>query len=312
MKTFIFSALALGMMASCSNTEVEGIDAVDNGEPVAIQLSAGVQTNVVAGLSRAAITGADGVFVATVLGWEGSAADYSVAAKWNTTTNNISAQANGDVITLTEAEYYNPSKEVNTYMKAYYPEGTVTAGNYNFTTPVKDGTQDILVSTEVVGNRANATNKVFTFTHPLTQLNFSAIEGNGWGTGSVGSVKSITLKDVSVATGVKISDNSLVSESIVAGLAVTNITEAGIAVGKTDTPMGDPVMIVPTTKNEILVDVVMADGISFSNVKVTTTDDTFMAGKAYTITLTFNNKKVAGTAIVTDWTTGGTGSGTVE
>ena len=31
MKTFIFSALALGMMASCSNTEVEGIDAVDNG-----------------------------------------------------------------------------------------------------------------------------------------------------------------------------------------------------------------------------------------------------------------------------------------
>ena len=122
MKTFIFSALALGMMASCSNTEVEGIDAVDNGEPVAIQLSAGVQTNVVAGLSRAAITGADGVFVATVLGWEGSAADYSVAAKWNTTTNNISAQANGDVITLTEAEYYNPSKEVNTYMKAYYPE----------------------------------------------------------------------------------------------------------------------------------------------------------------------------------------------
>ncbi|WP_251234510.1 fimbrillin family protein [Bacteroides nordii] len=313
MKTFIFSALALGMMASCSNTEVEGIDVVDNGEPVAIQLSAGVQTNVVAGLSRAAITGADGVFVATVLGWEGSAADYSVAAKWNTTTNSISAQANGEAITLTKTEYYNSSKEVNTYMKAYYPEGTVTTGNYNFTTPLKDGTQDILVSTEVVGNRSNTTNKVFTFTHPLTQLNFSAIEGSGWGTGSVGSVKSITLKGVSVATGVKISDNSLVSESVDAGLAVTNIdAEAGIAVGKTDTPMGDPVMIVPTTKNEILVDVVMADGISFSNVKVTTTDDTFMAGKAYAITLTFNNKKVAGTATVTDWTTGGTGSGTVE
>lgn len=311
MKTFIFSALALGMMASCSNTEVEGIDAVDNGEPVAIQLSAGVETNVVAGLSRAAITGEDGVFVATVLGWEGSTADYSVATKWKTTTNNISAQANDEAITLTEAKYYSSDKAVSTYMKAYYPAGIATAGNYNFTTPVKDGTQDILVSTEVVGNRSNTTNKVFTFTHPLTQLKFSAIEGNGWGTGSVGSVKSITLKDVSVATGVEISDNSLVSESI-ASLVVTNITEAGIAVGKTDTPMGDPVMIVPTTKNEILVDVVMTDGISFSDVKVTTTDDTFMAGKAYTITLTFNNKKVAGTATVTDWATGGTGSGTVE
>ena len=65
MKTFIFSALALGMMASCSNTEVEGIDAVDNGEPVAIQLSAGVQT--AATVSRALIENGS-KFTATVLG----------------------------------------------------------------------------------------------------------------------------------------------------------------------------------------------------------------------------------------------------
>ena len=67
MKTFIFSALALGMMASCSNTEVEGIDAVDNGEPVAIQLSAGVETTT--GVTRAAIEDGN-KFKAIVLGWE--------------------------------------------------------------------------------------------------------------------------------------------------------------------------------------------------------------------------------------------------
>lgn len=47
MKTFIFSALALGVMAGCSNTEIE--DVVDSGEPVAITLNAGVETAVVVG-----------------------------------------------------------------------------------------------------------------------------------------------------------------------------------------------------------------------------------------------------------------------
>ena len=58
MKTFIFSALALGVMAGCSNTEIE--DVVDSGEPVAITLNAGVETAVVVG-TRAAI-GTDELF----------------------------------------------------------------------------------------------------------------------------------------------------------------------------------------------------------------------------------------------------------
>ena len=80
MKTFIFSALALGVMAGCSNTEIE--DVVDSGEPVAITLNAGVETAVVVG-TRAAI-GTDELFKATVLGWEGdNVADYKVAPTWS-------------------------------------------------------------------------------------------------------------------------------------------------------------------------------------------------------------------------------------
>ena len=104
MKTFIFSALALGMMASCSNTEVEGIDPVDNGEPVAIQLSAGVETNVVAGLTRAAITG-DATFTAKILGWEDAAA-YTADPSWSSTASGIKASGKTDKLQLAATQYY--------------------------------------------------------------------------------------------------------------------------------------------------------------------------------------------------------------
>lgn len=309
MKTFIFSALALGMMASCSNTEVEGIDAVDNGEPVAIQLSAGVETNVVAGVTRAAITGKDGVFVATVLGWEKTGdADYATNRTWLTTTNNISAQANGEAITLQEIEYYSSNKEVSTYMKAYYPAGTAENGVYTFTTPEQDGTQDVLVSGEVKGSRIDAATKSFVFTHPLTQLQFSVKAGETW---KGGSVKSIALKSIKLATGVNIADNSLVSKDVVS-LSITGIDAAGVEVKTAAAKVGAPTMILPITGKTISIDVEMMDGTSFENITVTTEDESFIAGKAYAIELTFKNKKIDGTATVQDWTDGGKTTGDVE
>ena len=52
MKTFVFSAVAMAVLASCTNSAID--DVVNNDEPVAIRLSAGVQANVV--VSRAPIT----------------------------------------------------------------------------------------------------------------------------------------------------------------------------------------------------------------------------------------------------------------
>lgn len=312
MKTFIFSALALGMMASCANTDVEGVSTVDNGEPVAIQLSAGVQQNVV--VSRAPITNG-GKFIATVLGWEAKGdVSYSADTTWMANTNEISALTTGEDVVLVTPKFYNPDIDVTTYMKAYSPVGTVTGGTYTFTSLIEDGTQDVLVSNEVTGSRSDADVKAFKFTHPLTQLQFVVKGGDGW---TSGAVKSIALKAVKVATGVKVTDNSLVTKDE-ASLDVSGIDDAaGVEVvkvvdGVKGTNAGSPIMIVPTTGKEITIDVTMVSGITYKGIKVTSADATFAAGKAYTITLTFQNKKVSGTATVEEWATGGEGSGIVQ
>lgn len=301
MKTFIFSALALGMLASCANTDVEGV--VENGEPVAIQLSAGVQQNVV--VSRAPITGAGTSFDATIFGWEvvkDATVDYTAASTWKTTTSeNISANASNEEISLTEIQYYNAVKTTTTYMKAYYPAGTITTGEYNFTADAKkDGTQDILVSNELTGSRADAVGKIFTFTHPLTQLKFAVKKGEGWKSDAAVSVKSITINGASIATGIKLKNNELITEAA-ALLTVNGITSVNLP--NTSTPIGDPVMIVPTTADKkITVDIVMSDDIEYKGVELSSTGGgTFDGGKAYTVTLTFTNKKVATGATVTDW-----------
>lgn len=314
MKTFIFSALALGMMTSCANTDVEGVSTVDNGEPVAIQLSAGVQQNVV--VSRAAITGADASFGANIFGWEvakDATVNYALASTWETTTSkDISANAKNEEMSLTDIKYYNANVDITTCMRAFYPVGTITAGVYSFSADVKkDGTQDILVSNEVKGSRADAADKIFAFTHPLTQLKFAVKKGDGWNSGNVGSVQSITIKGASIAEGIIIKNNELKTAS--AGDITVNIATP-IEVVDAQTPVGDPVMIVPTSAaNEITVDIVLDNGVKYSGVKLASTGSgTFDAGKAYTVTLTFNNKKVATGATVTDWDYSGTADIPVE
>ena len=110
MKTFIFSALALGVMAGCSNTEIE--DVVDSGEPVAITLNAGVETAVVVG--RRAAIGTDELFKATVLGWEGdNVADYKVAPTWTAISSDIKASSEvTNNITLTILNIINQMEPI--------------------------------------------------------------------------------------------------------------------------------------------------------------------------------------------------------
>lgn len=309
MKTFVFAAVAMALVSSCTSSEIDEI-VNENNELVAIQLSAGVQANVVAG-TRAALTGS-ATFKPTILGWEGTdVPNYATTeANWTaTTTNDILCDGTNTALALDAFQYYNANGAVKTYMKAFYPAGTVTTGAYSFDSPDKDGTLDVLVSDVVIGDKKDADNKKFTFAHPLTQLTFAAEAGDGW---RGGTVKSITLKGASVATGINIADGALVTESvseISVGLDANNkeITAKGGVVTVTT-----PVMIAPVVANAISIDIVMTDNTAFKGVLVTTDGDTFAAGKAYTITLTFQNKQIAGNASVTGWDATGIGSGTVE
>lgn len=308
MKTFIFSALALGMMVSCSNTEVEGIDAVDNGEPVAIQVTAGVKTNVVAGVTRAPLTG--GTFEATILGWEGTAApDYATATPWIVTAADINVATS---TTVTLNKYYDTDDAKKTYMKACYPAGTVTDGIYNFTGIAEDGSMDILYAGEISGSRAAAPVAGFVFNHVLTQIKFSIEAGDGLLNGT--KLKSIKLNAPQVATGIDLKSNTLVTKTPSTPISVT-IADGGIEIPDVAKSIDNSeLMIAPTTGKTMSLTVVTNDGTSdktFDNVVVTVDEgESFAAGTAYTITLTFK-EKISVETTVTTWKTS-TASGTVE
>lgn len=308
MKTFIFSALALGMMTSCANTDVEGVSTVDNGEPVAITLNTGVQQNVVAGVTRTPIT--NGNFEATILGWEGTdAPDYStVTPTWNTSSTIDASKET----TVTLDKYYNKNSATNTFMKACYPAGSVNGGVYGFTDAKEDGSVDILYAKQISGSRATAPTKGLEFNHMLTQIKFSIQAGDGLPAET--KLKSITLNDSKIATGIDLKTDALEIKAPANLITVPGITPTGIVIPDDVTPIeNSELMIAPTTGNTMELTVVTTDGVNdktFNKVTVTTEDASFTAGTAYTVTLTFK-EKISVNAKVSAWKNS-TATGEVE
>lgn len=305
MKTFIFSALALGMMTSCANTDVEGV--VENGEPVAITLSAGVQQNVV--VSRAPITGGN-TFKAKILGWEDTAL-YTGEPSWATTADNINATGVTDNLTLAAQQYYLANGK-STKMKAFYPSDAVidaTQKNiYKFTNT--DGQMDVLMASEVVGSK-NVTKPVaFEFTHPLTQLVFKLEAGAGFPDGV--KVTNITVNKMKLPVGIDVSTDAVVYSNETS-IPVPGITEATPASIGDEKAVGKPIMVEPIADGKFTVDITTSANRSYNGIDVELegiTVDNTGAGVAYVVTLVFK-EKIAVSASVTDWNNG-IGKGTVE
>lgn len=302
MKSCFFSAVAIALLASCSGSEVDEV--IDNGQPVAINLSAGVQT--ATAVSRAPITSGS-KFTATVLGWETADATpptYTSEAKWNSTAEEITASSTAADITLTPPQYYQ-SNGFKTYMKAISPVGTATTSTYTFTAPLTDGSVDVLVADAVSGDKVTSVGAL-AFKHALTQFNFEVKKGEGLGDDV--TVTSIQLNGVQLPTGVDLSNNSL---KLGAATNISALTGGTTVIGASAAPAGgNPVMVAPIAAANLTLDIVTSAG-TFDGVKVTTTGGDFMAGTSYTITLTFQKKKIDTTASVAEWVVG-TGSGTVE
>lgn len=308
MKTFVFSAVAMAVLASCTNSAID--DVVNNDEPVAIRLSAGVQANVV--VSRAPITSIES-FKPIILGWEGATAEYNQNPKWKaSTTQPIAGNASNFEITMDPLEYYNANASVNTFMKAFYVSGDIapamdSSKEYIYTFKNDNGDRDVLFATAISGNKSTNTTKAFEFKHLLTQIKFAVKEGAGLSENT--TLRSITLKNVKVPEGFDLSTDALTYVDK-AALLISDISSPTIN-GNTTTPLvvGSPVMISPMA--DLKLTVVTSVG-TFDDVSVNIDSDaSLMAGKAYTIALTFQQKAIAGKATVSDWEEG-TGSGTVE
>ena len=304
----ILPLLAMIFMAvSCSKNNNGSEE--QGGGPVKIVLSARVPSVSVSAMSmtKAPIYAGD-KFIPGVAGWETSvAADYTQAATWRTTTSEITANAIGASVSLTDDQVYHANDAVKTYMKAWYPDGNMSAGKVTFTTP-GDGTIDVLMAPQIAGSKSDHQNKVFSFGHMTTQLIFKVKEGTGLAAGT--KILAIKIKNAGLPVGIDLTTDVLMVNT--QELTVPGI-DGNVTIGTTDEGdiVGEPVMIAPFAGNEVFLEVTTSTA-TYDNVKATVADDTSLAaGKAYTITLTFDQSAVELQASLSDWVQG-VGAGTVE
>ena len=303
--------LAAACLCACSKGENE--EQLPGGDAV-IRLSAGLPSTSVQ--SKAAINSGD-KFTPAVAGWETSATvNYGTTPTWKTTTSEITASTTPQSVTLTTGQVYNADKTVKTYMKAWYPQGVLNNGMVLFTGDPNykdDGTTDVLLAGELVGDKSDRENKVLAFGHLTTQLKFVVKAGTGLAANT--KLTKIELKSVDVPSGIDLkadkplttSKNTLKVPDIDGNLTI-GTTAAGDEAGK-------PVMIVPPSGNTVKLKVTTSVGdktTEFDDIVATIdTDEKFQAGKAYTVTLTFSQKTIELSATLAEWSAG-TGSGTVE
>lgn len=294
--------LAAACLCACSKDKESGpLDGTAD-----IVLSAGLPSASVQ--SKAAINSGD-TFTPAIAGWESSAAvSYTAQPTWNTTTSEITASTTAQAVTLTAGQVYNADRTVKTYMKAWYPQGVLNNGNVLFTGD-QNGTVDVLLAGEVVGDKSDRENKVLAFTHLTTQFKFVVKAGPGLAAGT--KLTKIEFKNVKVPNGINLTTNALTTADKFS-LEVPDI-DGNLVIGTTAAgdAAGSPLMIVPPSGNTVTLKVTTSVA-EFDNIEATIDDDTaFQAGKAYTITLTFGQKNIELSATLAEWSAG-TGSGTVE
>lgn len=299
MKALVFSMLAMAAMVSCTSES----DPINDGgnEKVEIKLNAGV----IGVVTKAAISATD-KFTPQIAGWEGSAAPtVETDATWSSSGSEILGNATSATITLAPKQYYNPDNTVKTFIRGYYPVGSITGSSVVLTNTTGD--QDIILS-DFVDAGAKPTGstaaKNLIFTHKLSQLNFKVIGDASLAIGT--TLTSITIKDAALPTSFDIS-TGVITYATATDLSLAGIT-ANLKISATEAPAGNAVMIKPTGA-ALSLDIVTNNG-SFQDVPVTLSAADTNGGTSYTITLTFKQKEIITTATVTDWTQG-TGTGEV-
>ena len=219
---------------------------------------------------------------------------------------------------------YPSADETSKYVKfcLYYPyAGEAASGSGDYVTsatsgsaPVlhftTDGSKDVMYTTAVTGSRLSPASEV-TFKHALTQLSFELKDEDGLFPFPITGVKLMgvnTRAQINIETGALANWNTPGSVD----LSSTSIT---LQAGKPE-PLGAVVMLQPEVASYDL-EVTYTDGtIKVKTAKVTPVDEstnTFVAGKAYKITINFRGSRpIELTAKLTPWQAGGKGEAIVE
>lgn len=340
MKTLVLSMISIAAtvaaMTACTS-EGDPIDNIDNGQPVEIQLNAGIGSIT----TKTPITSDDqGKLSSALPGIQFvKAADIAESPAWGDVSKVAStAEIKTDDISTGKISfntplYYNVDPTLKSWLIGYYPvaevepDASTNKGKLQWTIT---GKEDILLSAEVSGNKSKDEQiKSITFNHQLLQMQFKFVAEDPaaidtWGN----AIRRIAIKTKASGTLANLPSTITCTLSSTPSLAWSNpaeltayavtdgtysdnkITEASpITLTETET-LGGYIMVQPLTATT---DYTLAITTNKSTAEVPITLGAApAAGKAYEIILTFKASTIATTATITKWETVTGGTGTVQ
>ena len=314
MKKILLPLFMLALFVSCTNDNEPGT----GNAPVPIQVGGSIGME--ATVTKAAINPDDAnpaEFQAGIAGWESNAAaDYSQAPKWETSLTLKAYKTVHSDYKVSTGQYYNQDEDIDTYMKAWHPAGTLSGTAVTF--PNDNGTEDAMLAGIVSGNKINEeTVHQLNFKHMTTQIKFEAKVDANLPAGTSFNVTSLQLvKDagnsvtVDVPTGFDLTKGPDEDGAVVftSKDAITMPSLSSTAITTTATRVGSEFLIKPCDKIAVKAE---ASGVTYDAVVVDAPAGGFVAGTAYTVTLTFSGAQILVTATVDEWTNATTNPGDV-
>lgn len=304
----------LALFVSCTNDNEPGT----GNAPVPIQVGGSIGME--ATVTKAAINPDDAnpaEFQAGIAGWESNAAaDYSQAPKWETSLTLKAYKTVHSDYKVSTGQYYNQDEDIDTYMKAWHPAGTLSGTTVTFTND--NGTEDAMLAGIVSGNKDHeGTPHELNFSHMTTQIKFEAKVDANLPSGTSFNVTSLQLvKDagngvtVDVPTGFDLTKGPDEDGAVTftSKDAITMTTNTTISSTTDATSIDGGFLIKPCEKIAVKAE---ASGVTYDAVVVNAPAGDFVAGTAYTVTLTFSGAQILVTATVDEWTEATTNPGDV-
>ena len=295
-RTFFYTMLAAGLLASCTNDELADNPLADG--PVAAQVTADISQT----LTRVSANGVSASFTA--------GDEINVVADGNATYV-YTLQDNGTTWSAGDHPYYFQGRGTVSFQAWYAAPGYTKTGNAieintkNQTVSNGWNQWDIL-ATPVVGTDVSSPTVAFTgtdaFSHVMTQVTMVFKKGNG--ISDLAALKGYTLKSLTTDATFNTLNCTLTSGTTTDDIAVTDISASGTEYTCT------PLILVPQTVTGTI-DLEVKYNDQTYKAKLNAPAAGLQAGYSYTYTVTVSNTKLeVSNAAISDWRTDPTFSGT--
>lgn len=295
-RTFFYTMLAAGLLASCTNDELADNPLADG--PVAAQVTADISQT----LTRVSANGLSASFTA--------GDEINVVADGNATYV-YTLQDNGTTWSAGDHPYYFQGRGIVSF-QAWYADPTIKPENNVIEINTKNQTvssgwnQWDILATPVVETDVSSPTVAFTgtdaFGHVMTQVTMVFKKGDG--ISDLAALKGYTLKSLTTDATFNTLDCTLTPGTTTDDIAVTGIEDASGA-EYTCTPL---ILVPQTVTGTIDLEVKYNDQTYKATLNAPTAG--LQAGYSYTYTVTVSNTKLeVSNAAISDWNTDQTFNG---